>query len=573
MRTNNFFTNRIEYIINRDEILKNYDLIKLTIEKNMKVGDIYFSKLWNILKSSIEAKAYYANYKEIYILTQKNEIDKIDKKTLSNLECEVLLLDYFSIKNIPNYILANILITKVDASDSMFSIGNFQNGLYVIHEKKQSKIISIRFHISKDDILQFDVVTFSKTLLNNNTKNSIFYITEFNKLIRVVDPSTTTTALYTKGNRFGKSNIKFITYYKDFEKSKVGYLAKFLKLVNNSFLGLLNIQFKKETFVEYETFGTKVQRVGLLKNKICEILESKRTIYLSDYENLLDDKIKKNVEKSIKEYFINEIDIRFIQKLDSNVPSLVFIKDKEDYKDGNDPYNELKVKYKKSQIVKYSLLNKILEEKPENRLYLQVILKELIIKLEIIENNFLLSNKLYDFLGYQFFLPNIDSWDKIVFTENGFKKEDFTILDGINIEILDINKSIIELIAFKGNEYFAIEKTDIKILSDVLKTYEINKTGESIKRKIYQKYTLAGKGIHYKLEDGYFEYFSATNTENLAQSVSKANNIRKVYSNNKNFDYDVFFSSMDEYYIRNKEFTVLPIVVKYLNEYMELQKA
>ena len=378
---------------------------------------------------------------------------------------------------------------------------------------------------------------------------------------------------YTKGNRFGKSNIKFITYYKDFEKSKVGYLAKFLKLVNNSFLGLLNIQFKKETFVEYETFGTKVQRVGLLKNKICEILESKRTVYLSDYENLLDDKIKKNVEKSIKEYFINEIDIRFIQKLDSNVPSLVFIKDKEDYKDGNDPYNELKVKYKKSQIVKYSLLNKILEEKPENRLYLQVILKELIIKLEIIENNFLLSNKLYDFLGYQFFLPNIDSWDKIVFTENGFKKEDFTILDGINIEILDINKSIIELIAFKGNEYFAIEKTDIKILSDVLKTYEINKTGESIKRKIYQKYTLAGKGIHYKLEDGYFEYFSATNTENLAQSVSKANNIRKVYSNNKNFDYDVFFSSMDEYYIRNKEFTVLPIVVKYLNEYMELQKA
>lgn len=335
----------------------------------------------------------------------------------------------------------------------------------------------------------------------------------------------------------------------------------------------MNIQFKKETFVEYETFGTKVQRVGLLKNKICEILESKRTIYLSDYENLLDDKIKKNVEKSIKEYFINEIDIRFIQKLDSNVPSLVFIKDKEDYKDGNDPYNELKVKYKKSQIVKYSLLNKILEEKPENRLYLQVILKELIIKLEIIENNFLLSNKLYDFLGYQFFLPNIDSWDKIVFTENGFKKEDFTILDGINIEILDINKSIIELIAFKGNEYFAIEKTDIKILSDVLKTYEINKTGESIKRKIYQKYTLAGKGIHYKLEDGYFEYFSATNTENLAQSVSKANNIRKVYSNNKNFDYDVFFSSMDEYYIRNKEFTVLPIVVKYLNEYMELQKA
>ena len=31
----------------------------------------------------------------------------------------------------------------------------------------------------------------------------------------------------------------------------------------------LDIQFNKETFVEYETFCTKVQRVGVLKNKIC----------------------------------------------------------------------------------------------------------------------------------------------------------------------------------------------------------------------------------------------------------------------------------------------------------------
>lgn len=570
MKNNSFFTNKVEYTINRDEILRTYDLIKVSIAGATKKSDIFYSKLWKILKSDIEAKAYFKQYKEIYILTKKNEIAKLDKDAILKLDCDVILVNYKTIIDIPDYILSNIMITNLGSSDNMFSIGNFQNGLYEIVKSGSSKVITLKFYISKDNILNFDVVTFSKTKLNKNNQNSIFYIVENNKLIRIIEPNEASVPLFTKVNKFSKSNIDFMIYYKNFPQSKVGRIAKFLRLINISFPKIVNITLKKEDFIEHTIGDDKDKRVKLLKDKICEILEHRKIIQLYDYENRLSKEIKLKVENTIKSYFNKEIDIKFVDKLEANKVSLIFIYNKKSYTEENDPYIKLKLNNKKSQIVTYDVLNKILDDNKSP--YLQVVLKELIIKLEIIENNFLLSNKIYDFLEYQFFIPKKDSWDKIVFTKEGFKKEDFSVLDLMNVSFLDSYRSKIELIGYKDGDFFAIEKTDIKILPDVLKTYELDEAEVSLRVRDSKIYSVAGFGIHYKIYSDYFKYFSATNTKNLNQRVSKANNVRKVYIGSKNFDYSKFLSSMDEYYIRNKELTVLPLIMKYIREFIELEE-
>ena len=57
MLTQNYWTNKVDYKINGYEILKDYDLIKIEIPKNKNKSEPEYTKIWNLLKKSIDVLA------------------------------------------------------------------------------------------------------------------------------------------------------------------------------------------------------------------------------------------------------------------------------------------------------------------------------------------------------------------------------------------------------------------------------------------------------------------------------------------------------------------------------------
>ncbi|MBP7251083.1 MAG: hypothetical protein KA986_02815, partial [Aliarcobacter sp.] len=97
-----------------------------------------------------------------------------------------------------------------------------------------------------------------------------------------------------------------------------------------------------------------------------------------------------------------------------------------------------------------------------------------------------------------------------------------------------------------------------------------NKDSPRLRRNEYKKFTTAGSGINYHVDNNCLTYFSSTSIDNLKRSTTKANIIRKVYFSDKNFDCIAYLNSLDEYFVRNKELTVLPFILKYLREFLKI---
>ena len=147
-------------------------------------------------------------------------------------------------------------------------------------------------------------------------------------------------------------------------------------------------------------------------------------------------------------------------------------------------------------------------------------------------------------------------------------------INGIQ-EIKDNLKNV-ELIAFKNDDYFVVTRTSEFILPNIKESLNIynkfikNKDRPRLRRNEYKEFTTAGSGINYNIKDNCLTYFSSTSIENLKINTAKANIVRKVYFSNKNFDYISYLDSLDEYFVRYKELTVLPFILKYLREFLKI---
>jgi len=578
MKHVNLFTNNVIYTINKHNLLSDYDLIEFKINGSKTEKD--FAQAWNFLKKSIEVFSYYKVNEYIYLFTRKREIFNFNQENLEKNECDVKLIDTQSVDKISSYILLNILLGLYGTSGNMFSIGNFQNGCYLIHEIKSNKVITLKFSINKSNLIFMNVATFSKIKCTNKNANKfIFYCIESSKLIRVTNPLQTEKELYVLKNSGKKSTINFMNFEKDFLNSKVGYLAELLQRINFKFSNYLSIKLKEETFIEYELKITKEKKVQELKENIKNCLLKYKKINLIDYERKLNVELKEKFILLINDYFDNKLQGQFVEVIDINIPTFIFLDEKDDYKK-DDPYLDLKKENKFTQIISYPLMKHIIE----NKAIFEALLKELTIKSEILEKNFYLSKKWKNFYDYEFFIQ-LDSkeqnkFKKIIIEKNEINFSNLNLFDQLKINKLIEFKNTqenIELIAFKDDDYFIVTRTNEFILPDTTKCLEIynnfinNNETPRLRRKEYKNFTTGGSGINYKLDKNCLTYFSTLNTKNLNVKIARSNIIRKVYFNDSaKFEHINFLDSLDEYFVRNKEISVLPFFVKYLNEYLKM---
>lgn len=585
MLTQNYWTNKVDYKINGSELLKDYDLIKIEIPKNKNKLEADYGKIWNLLKKNIDVLAYYKSAFHIYLLTEKREIYKLeDNDDLEKLNCDIKLVDNQNINKISPYFLINILLGLYGTSGNMFTLGNFQNGCFVIHKIEKSKVITLKFSVDKNSLLSLNVSTFTKMKCTKSNSNKyIFYCIEGNRLIRVINPLDTNSDLFVQKNSYKKSSINFINYEDDFLNSKVGYLGLFLEGINNRLSKYLTFELKEESFIQHETYLNKEKRVKELTKVIKEAFSKNKYIQLVDYENKLSNEYKVELISKIENFFDKKIQATFVDKINHHIPTYIFLNEKSEYENNTDPYLNLKRKYKLTQVISYKNCKTILNE---NNILFEAILKELLIKNEICKSSFYLSSKWKSFKDYEIFIkincknePEDSCWEKIII-DNSINLVNIDLFDRFKlnriIQELKDNFENVEFIAFKNDDYFAITRTNEFILPNVKESLKIynkfieNKDRPRLRRNEYKKFTTAGSGINYHVDNNCLTYFSSTSIDNLKRSTTKANIVRKVYFSDKNFDCIAYLDSLDEYFVRNKELTVLPFILKYLREFLKI---
>jgi hypothetical protein len=578
MLATQYFTNEVTSEINRQNILCDYDLIKVDVNKSSKKGD--YSKIWIYLKNKINVIAYYKSGSTIFLLTEKKEISKINYTETNKLKCHMKIIDAQTVNGIYKNILLNILIGLYGTSGNMFTLGDFQNGCFIIHDKQKSKVITMKFFIDKNNLLSLNVITFSKIkCTKTNINKYIFYTIEGNKLIRVLKPLEVEGDLFIQKNRGKKSKIDFINFEKDFLKSKVGYLSVFMENINLALSKYIVIDLKQKEFVCLLSGTNKKDKIIELKENIIKGFLNSKCINIIDYEDSLNATYKDELIIKFTKYFNKKIDVKFTKNLTKDVPTFVFINEKHEYKD-NDPYLKLKKQNKLTQMITYKIAKSLLRED----VIFEALLKELMIKTEIVNNKFYLSTKWSIFKEFIFFIQSKKdddiSYKKIYIDNNEIKTEDLTLLDQLKIQKINkINEQEknIELIAFKDDDYFVVAKMDQFVLPNfnnclkIYKNFINNNEIPRLRRKEFRKDTITGSGVNYVIEDNSLIYYSSINTLNPNAKISKANILRKIYFSNLDFDYKNLLNSLDEYFIRNKEFTVLPFVVKYLSEYLSFK--
>jgi hypothetical protein len=431
--------------------------------------------------------------------------------------------------------------------------------------------------------LSLNVSTFTKIKCTKfNSNKYIFYCLEGNRFIRVVNPLDTSSDLFIQKSSYKKSSINFINYEDDFLHSKVGYLGLFLEGINNRLSKYLTFELKEESFIQHETYLNKEKRVKELTKLIKEAFLKNKYIQLFDYENKLSNEYKVEIISKIENFFDKKIEAMFVDKINHHIPTFIFLHEKNEYENNNDPYLDLKKRYKLTQVISYKNCKTILNE---NNILFEAILKELLIKNEICKSSFYLSSKWKSFKDFEFFVPidcKNDSedtcWEKIII-DNNINIVNIDLFDRFKInriQELKDNFENIEFIAFKNDDYFAITRTNEFILPNIKESLKIynkfieNKDSPRLRRNEYKKFTTAGSGINYHVDNNCLTYFSSTSIDNLKRSTTKANIIRKVYFSDKNFDCIAYLNSLDEYFVRNKELTVLPFILKYLREFLKI---
>lgn len=417
----------------------------------------------------------------------------------------------------------------------------------------------------------------------SNSNKYIFYYIEGNRLIRVINPLDTNSDLFIQKNSYKKSSINFINYEDDFLNSKVGYLGLFLQGINNRLSKYLTFELKEETFIQYETYLNKEKRVKEVTKVMKEAFSKNKYIQLVDYENKLSNEYKVELISKIENFFDKKIQATFVDKINHHIPTYIFLNEKSEYENNTDPYLNLKRKYKLTQVISYKNCKTILNE---NNILFEAILKELLIKNEICKSSFYLSSKWKSFKDYEIFIkincknePEDSCWKKIII-DNSINLVNIDLFDRFKlnriIQELKDNFENVEFIAFKNDDYFAITRTNEFILPNVKESLKIynkfieNKDRPRLRRNEYKKFTTAGSGINYHVDNNCLTYFSSTSIDNLKRSTTKANIVRKVYFSDKNFDCIAYLDSLDEYFVRNKELTVLPFILKYLREFLKI---
>jgi len=638
--------NQFSVTFNHENIMDDFDIYE-SINVNYKSYAKYFNQLKDEVK---EALSIIYLHGKVYILTKKgmrlknSELD-IKKIMISRLESK-------------EFILFKLLVyakTTIKEKEIIFD----SDGLFYIVKasKRVYETVLVNIKKGREDEIYFSLNAKNFIKKSDNEKYSEKrdkYRDDKGILVRLKKGETPKN-YFVKQKEFDgykRSSVDFLqTDWTKRKATKIYTLIRFLKDIRKNLKNYLSVELEELEFKNFELKRTSVKRNKEIKDLI------KKKISSEKYGLIIEDFIKDNKSKKfidgvtqIIEEEYNSI-VSFKKMKSSKSQFNLFITESIDSE--NDPYHEIKKLNKPTQ-------NILLENLENPKIVLPVLLKELVIKQDILNRKISIPNyQNVDNMTFYYFNKDKESKkysvykmildrDNISFKEvenrqslfdedeKGYiekmlfeisksgneaelivknSKGDVNIItktsyfpipniDHIAKEYEALSKpfivsykklySIKDKVSFKWREKFKIflEKNrdnseinlkNIKLqkqdeeekainnrfIKDELKkilNIDVNLSTNLTKSKNSELSILSG--IQYSKINKKEAYYVVGTTD--MKSFPKANTIRKIKAIEGNLILNDLLVMMDEYFVKNKELTILPYSLKYLREFIKI---
>jgi len=480
---NETMTNRIYPKINYGKLLERYHIYKIfNKSKNAKE----YQRFYAGIRENLKPLAHAVDGRYTLIAMDKSGM----AKEYAN-EYEIKELYFAEIQKEKEYILLRLINSLLANESSYFEMENDSYGLYYLAEIEKAKLLAIKISIDRDMFLSLNAITFVKT---KSLKDA--YKIDGNKLVRALEKQNG-VQLYKKGNyNNSKSSYRFFGLMKNskrdyIQKSKVYILLQYLKEMKRCFGEVVTISFHTMDAELYTSGKDVVVRKEKLKEQIEEGIGMLRAICIVNYTDKdLTQEIEK-LKESILAYTTNSLQINYSNKLQKNVYNLTITYEEDYYKKHklDDPYISI---CKNKDIIVQNLTVTSLKKVSQNKMLLQVLLKELVIKKEIQDRRLILP---YHSLSQKvtFIYPY-----KLKDKEYIFCK---AVTDGRNIEFTELSDDeqyicseiafcvdrnrVLEAILFYGDDIGYITKTHEFPLP---KIYEIQALLDEYNKPVYLHY-------------------------------------------------------------------------------------
>lgn len=575
----NILTNKLDLEIYYENIFKDHKVV---------VKELVHKEDNNFNKKSAAMKKFKKETKVLaYLLDENRLIYLLDKKEAISDE-DSKLLPLFEFKKIKKNLVANMMIKLLIHHQVLFDIESSFNKVLYITKISGGLIVAVEFYIDKNNFLTVGSKSFKKFNANTATKKELSktrYSKENNVLI-LKGRNTPKSQLYIQGIYEKKELLEYFT------KSKKKYS------ITKSYMSGLFLENIKKYLSDYIKVDLSYMNMEIKSNEF-------KYKYNYDNVNKKDLELIDYAKKTIKELNIinkTSFDIKkiipyFAEVLEntkmniSNSPkigefNLIFTYKKEYYKtnDIKDVYLEIK------RIDPFSQSCQLEEKKMFNKIKVNAMIKELLIKNDIKNNKITLADK--NKIKTLYLIEKKKEEKTKVRTVKIHKLE----LDALNMkyELLtsgeeykkllnapyspygDIN-TIIE--DYNGN-ISAIIDTNMHAVVDYVEMLKYSKDGDSnnssfsISKKNKSCYEFI-KSIYglktFKLDD--YSGYIVGKYDNTS-SYSKNDPARLIYPLYGNsVDIDVVLSSLEHYFVKNKDITVMPYQLKYLKEIIEIKNS
>ena len=366
------FTNEIEINLNMEKIRKDFYIYRVLLKKGVRDFANAVKEIKNIFNSNSLVKngnAYFV------IKTQKVNIDFFYKYI-----SDIKEVDFERVKKIVTLkLLIRILPSlksiklfdeeSVSLVDGLFYFAGNEEGLDVI------KTLNIDIEEYEDKYyLTFGarVATKGKKLSENIKKRYIPFTFKISALVRDMEIDID-EAYFLKSHRKDKKiNIPYFDW-KNFEFSKIGIVAKFLKDVELYLKDYVTIELKKESIEKFSK-----RKISNIKKDIDMFVKEalKYDINIVNYTKISEEKLIKIFE------IYKNAKVKLSNAPQEECLNLILLHNKDYYKnnDNEDPYKEIKKKFKKiaTNIVTVEAIESLTDKNA--KIYIDVVLKELLLK-------------------------------------------------------------------------------------------------------------------------------------------------------------------------------------------------
>lgn len=579
---------------------------------NFKLNNAFKNK-FKLYKTTIKDNEYKDFFKElnkinkhISFFKNKNTVYVLSEIDLTISDHILKKIEYDDI-DLNNYILINLALRSLPylTNNNIFSLTDNLTYFYRIKEGGIKEYLSFDINISENMVMSINGATYSSksdlenklTFLKNinllqKLKKRTVYFEDNGKILKLKnkkgDPLNDEVKKLVKmklGNT--KNSTKAVSLdASDYLETKSGCLFYLMKEINN-LVDYFTFEFDtikgkfltRKTLKDNDVISRKNSDLDYTKH--FDFFNDKK-IGVMNYSN--DSEHLKNLINELNNYNIPyQIKLTDSEDVDFNI---VLSHSPEYYEKNNiaDPYDKL-------MSLKNHFINVDKHDLKNYKNIVQVVLKELMIKSNLLKKelfifgsehdstliNFKLNpddnQKTYEIAGISIVKNKINILNEI----NLFKNNDFlNILENEIIkDKIKTNKNFF-IFSF-GGEYNELLFDNVYIVSamDEIAIPDVNMIGQKIDKKELlsrsmknngKEFPFAGVyGLFYNYEDNNIKYYVGSLNPQPQSKISKFCTLYKAEIIKGDFDYN-YFTFFEHFYVKNKDSTTIPFTFKYLRE-------